>query len=56
MIFMGSLGTSGCVTWSIMFVNGYNGIRVIQGIGVLKSSVNNVPGNEEAAPVDTGFL
>lgn len=52
----GSLGTWGCVTWSIMFVNGYSGICVIQGIGVLKSSVNNVSGNEEAALIDNGFL
>lgn len=52
----GSLGTSGCVTWSLMLVNGYSGIRVIQGNGVVKSSVHNGAGNKEAASIYPRFL
>ena len=52
----GSLGTSGCVTPSVMFVNGYNGIHVIQGTWVVNSWANKVPGNKEAASNYTGFL
>ena len=52
----GSLGTSECVTWSVVFVNGYNGMCVIQGTGLVKSSANTVAGNEETASIYTGFL
>lgn len=51
-----SLGTTGCVTQTVMFVNGYNGIHVIQGSWVVKSSANKVPGNQETASNYTGFL
>lgn len=51
-----SLGTTRCVTQTVMFVNGYNGIHVIQGTWVVKSAANKVPGNQEAASKYTGFL
>lgn len=52
----GSLGISGCVKWNIMFANGYNEMHVIQGTGVVKTSVNNVTGNKETASIYSGFL
>lgn len=35
----GFLGTSGCVTRSVMFVNGYNGRRVSQGTWIVNSQL-----------------
>lgn len=52
----GSLGTSGCAPQSVMFVNGYSGIHVIQGTWMVKSSANKVPGNKETASTYTSFL
>lgn len=52
----GSLGISGCATLSVMFVNGYNGMRVTQGTRVVKTSANNVTVNKETASIYNGFL
>jgi hypothetical protein len=51
-----SLGTSGCATQSVVFVNEYNGVRVSQGTWAFKLSVNKEAGNEEIASIDRGFL
>lgn len=52
----GSPETSGCITQSVTFVNGYNGIPVSQETWVVKSSVNKAAGTEEAASTYSGFF